>query len=84
MLLCNFIPFLAAQPQVSFVNSSRPSTVLTCCCRGGDPSLGDVYSHMTPPVTKDQWHIHDPSRLVATDGLLMLADTAKAQEDGYK
>ena len=39
---------------------------------------------MTPPVTRDQWHIHDPSRLVATDGLLMLAATAKAQEDGYK
>ena len=27
--------------------------------------------------------IHDPSKMVATDGLLMIAVTGKAQEDGY-
>ena len=27
--------------------------------------------------------IHDPSKIVATDGLLMIAVTGKAQEDGY-
>lgn len=52
--------------------------------RVGDPSLEDVYNSMRPPVTKDQWHIHDPSRIIATDGLLMIANTGKAQEDGYK
>ena len=51
---------------------------------GGDPSLNDVYNNMNPPMTKDQWHIHDPSKLVATDGILMIAVTGKAQEDGYK
>jgi len=38
---------------------------------------------MTPPMTPNQWHIHDPSRLVATDGLLMIADTGKENADGY-
>ena len=51
---------------------------------GGDPSLNDVYNNMDPPMTKEQWHIHDPSKLVATDGILMIAVTGKAQEDGYK
>merc|ERR1712142_617123 len=51
---------------------------------GVDPSLEDVYNTMNPPMTRDQWHIHDPSRIVATDGMLMIAVTGKAQEDGYK
>jgi len=51
---------------------------------GGDPSLEDVLKGMTPPMTPNQWHIHDPSRLVATDGLLMIADTGKENADGYK
>ena len=46
---------------------------------GGDPSLGPIYSEADLP-----WHIHDPSRMVATDGILMIADTGKAQEDGYR
>ena len=51
---------------------------------GSDPSLKDVYASMNPPTRKNMWHIHDPSKIVATDGLLMLAATGKAQEDGYK
>ena len=51
---------------------------------GADPSLEDVYNNMSPPMTRDQWHIHDPSHIVATDGMLMIAVTGKAQEDGYK
>ena len=50
-----------------------------------DPKLEDVFNSMTPPFTRDQWHIHDPSRVVAvSDDLLMIANTGKAQEDGYK
>ena len=52
--------------------------------RAEDPSLEDVYNSMIPPVFKDDWHIHDPSRIIATNGLLMIANTGKAQEDGYK
>jgi len=50
---------------------------------GIDPSLEDVYNNMTPPMTRDQWHIHDPSHIVATDGVLMIAVTGKEQADGY-
>ena len=35
-------------------------------------------------MEKDQWHIHDPSKIVATDGILMIANTGKEQADGYK
>ena len=48
-------------------------------CAGGDPSLGPIYAAADLP-----WHIHGPSRVLATDGILMIADTGKAQEDGYK
>ena len=58
--------------------------VLGLGIRAEDPSLEDVYNSMIPPVFKDQWHIHDPSRIIATKGLLMIANTGKAQEDGYK
>jgi len=34
-------------------------------------------------MTKAKQHIHDPSRLIATDGLLMLANTGKENADGY-
>ena len=51
---------------------------------GGDPSLSDVYDSMRPPLTKEEWHIHDPSHVLETDGILMIAVTGKAQENGYK
>ena len=60
------------------------SLVVAFKIRAEDPSLEDVYSSMIPPMFKDQWHIHDPSRIIATNGLLMIANTGKAQEDGYK
>ena len=60
------------------------SLVLGLEIRAEDPSLEDVYNSMIPPVFKDDWHIHDPSRIIATNGLLMIANTGKAQEDGYK
>merc|ERR1711971_1502441 len=53
--------------------------------RGGeDPSLGDVYANMDPVqfTGPSDWVIHDPSKIVAKDGL-MIAVTGKAQEDGY-
>ena len=46
---------------------------------GADPSLKPIYDQ-----TGEPWHIHDPSKIVPTDGILMIADTGKAQEDGYK
>ena len=58
--------------------------VLGLGIRAEDPSLEDVYNSMIPPVFKDDWHIHDPSRIIANNGLLMIANTGKAQEDGYK
>ena len=60
------------------------SLVLGLEIRAEDPSLEDVYNSMIPPMFKDDWHIHDPSRIIATNGLLMIANTGKAQEDGYK
>ena len=51
---------------------------------GTDLSLEDVYNAMTPPMTKDKRHIHDPSQLLATDGLLMIAMTGKENADGYR
>merc|ERR1711962_585649 len=54
--------------------------------RGGDdPDLSDVYANMDPVqyTGPQDWVIHDPSKIVATDGLLMIAVTGKAQEDGY-
>ena len=60
------------------------SLVLGIEIRAEDPSLEDVYNSMIPPMFKDDWHIHDPSRIIATNGLLMIANTGKAQEDGYK
>ena len=39
---------------------------------------------MTPPMIKDQWHKHDPSHIVETDGVLMIALTGKEKADGYK
>ena len=48
-------------------------------CSGGDPSLGPIYAAADLP-----WNIHDPSRVLATEGILMIADTGKAQEGGYK
>ena len=50
----------------------------------GDPSLSDVYDSMSPPLTQEEWHIHDPSHVLETDGILMIAVTGKAQENGYK
>ena len=51
---------------------------------GGDPSLSIVYDNMNPPLTREEWHIHDPSHVLETDGILMVAVTGKAQENGYK
>ena len=39
---------------------------------------------MTPPMKKPKRHVHDPSELVATDGVLMIANTGKETADGYK
>ena len=44
----------------------------------------DVYQNMDPPFLEDDWHIHDPSHIVDTDGILMIAVTGKAQENGYR
>ena len=76
---------LALQLVASFgQNSAKSFPINYLPYVGGDPSLEDVYNSMTPPMTMDQWHIHDPSRIVATDGVLMIAVTGKEQADGYK
>jgi len=53
---------------------------------GEDPSLSDVYANMDPVqyTGPENWIIHDPSRIVATDGLLMTAVTGKENADGYR
>merc|ERR1711892_653539 len=59
-------------------SGSGPATLLPPTGSGSgsgtDPSLEEEYNGMTPPMTKPQRHIHDPSELVATDGLLMIAN----------
>merc|ERR1711892_78803 len=68
-------------------SGSGPATLLPPTGSGSgsgtDPSLEEEYNGMTPPMTKPQRHIHDPSELVATDGLLMIANTGKETADGY-
>ena len=51
---------------------------------GVDPSLEVIYANMTPPLKISQWQIINPSRLVATDGLLMLATDGKDNRDDYR
>ena len=49
-----------------------------------DPSLEDTYSNMTIPLTMTEWNIQDPSRLLSTDGLLIIAASGKENTDGYR
>ena len=49
-----------------------------------DPSLEDTYSNMTISLAMSEWNIQDPSRLLATDGLLMFAASGKENSDGYR
>merc|ERR1711892_736460 len=50
--------------------------------RGMDPYLEVIYSNMTPPLMNTEWQIQDPSRLIATDSLLMLAASGKQNSTG--
>ena len=68
------------QPRLAL--SSSPNLLFSA--GDGDPSLSDVYDSMSPPLTREEWHIHDPSHVLETDGILMIAVTGKAQENGYK
>ena len=49
-----------------------------------DPSLEDTYSNMTIPLAMTEWNIQDPSRLLASDGLLIIAASGKENADGYR
>ena len=41
------------------------------------------YKKMRPSLNKDDWHIHDPSRVIITPSGQLISVTGKAQEDGY-
>ena len=47
-------------------------------------SLLNHYAKMRPIPDKDDWHIHDPSRVIITTTGQFISVTGKAQEDGYK
>ena len=47
-------------------------------------SLLNHYAKMRPMLDKDDWHIHDPSRVIITTTGQFISVTGKAQEDGYK
>ena len=47
-------------------------------------SLLNHYAKMRPILDKDDWHIHDPSRVIITTTGQFISVTGKAQEDGYK
>ena len=47
-------------------------------------SLLNHYEKMRPILDKDDWHIHDPSRVIITTSGQFISVTGKAQEDGYK
>ena len=51
---------------------------------GMDPSLEDTYNNITIPLEMTEWNIHDPSRLIATGGLLIIAADGKENTDGYR
>ena len=69
---CIFFPFYNLELYICYVNA------------GTDPSLEDVYATMSPPMDIAEWHIHDPSKQVKINGLLMLAATGKENADGYR
>ena len=48
-----------------------------------DISLLNHYQKMRPPLDKDDWHIHDPSRVIMNSSGQLISVTGKAQEDGY-
>ncbi|MEO1746489.1 MAG: family 43 glycosylhydrolase [Pseudomonadota bacterium] len=64
------------------------AAVLMCAAQTAlaeDQSLARHYLQMSPPMVADQWHIHDPSRIVTReDGSQIVAATGKAQDDGYR
>ena len=47
-------------------------------------SLLNHYEKMRPILDKEDWHIHDPSRVIITTSGQFISVTGKAQEDGYK
>ena len=47
-------------------------------------SLLNHYKKMRPSLNKDDWHIHDPSRVIMVPSGQLISVTGKAQEDGYK
>ena len=49
-----------------------------------DLKLEEVFQEMNPLFGKDQWHIHDPSRVGEVPSGQMIAVTGQAQEDGYE
>ena len=60
-----------------------PNHIILCITSESCTVLYWCISSNTPKAILTNQVIHDPSKIVATDGLLMIAVTGKAQEDGY-
>ena len=59
-------------------------TVFSSLSAKSEISLHDHYLNMKPSLMEDDWHIHDPSRVINFNQGQLIAVTGKAQEDGYK
>ena len=70
--------------KTEILNSPYNNITILWLVPGADPSLETVYNTMRPAMEREDWHIHDPSRIMISDGMLMIGVTGKAQEDGYK
>lgn len=69
--------------------SIRLAATLTCvgasCVTAQDHrSLSSAYAAMTPPVTSQAWHLHDPSAIVTLDGWQVVVVTGKENVSGYR
>ncbi len=75
------------------VRSAALLLLIGAACAGGssvapdaETRLVDVWDQMTEPVDPDTWTLHDPSRIVesdGSDGSLVIAVTGKEQAHGY-
>ena len=72
------------------VRSAALLLLIGAACAGGssvapdaETRLVDVWDQMTEPVDPDTWTLHDPSRIVESDGSLVIAVTGKEQAHGY-
>src|SRR6056297_1394144 len=46
--------------------------------------LASEYADMTPRMVPENWHLHDPSAIVALDGWQVVVVTGKENTGGYR